>query len=165
MNTKDPKIQELENTIYKYKRTVYGIALTMLDNKNEADDVFQEVFLLYFSKDLTFDIEEKKKAWLIRTAVNKCRQYNSTKWNTNIDKSSELDVTAVVDLETAEDKKIFAAIKELPPEHRENIYLHYFLGLSVNEMASIFGVKANTVSTRLSKAKKLLHDRLEEDYL
>ena len=165
MNAKDPKIQELEDTIYKYKRTVYGIAVTMLDNKNEADDVFQEVFLLYFSKDLTFDIEEKKKAQLIRTAVNKCRQYNSGKWNTNVDKSSALDVTAVVDLETAEDKKIFAAIKELPTEHRENIYLHYFLGLSVNEMASIFGVKANTVSTRLSKAKKLLHDRLEEDYL
>ena len=32
MNTKDPKIKELEETIYKYKRTVYGIALTMLDN-------------------------------------------------------------------------------------------------------------------------------------
>ena len=75
MHTNDPNIQELEQTIMKYKRTVYGIALTQLKNKHEADDVFQEVFLLYYLKNPILDDENAKRAWLIRTALNKSRQY------------------------------------------------------------------------------------------
>ena len=69
MHKDDPGVQDLEKTICEYKNTVYGIALTMLINKSDADDVFQEVFLLYYLKQLSFDNEAAKKAWLIRTTV------------------------------------------------------------------------------------------------
>lgn len=56
MRRNDPAIQDLEMTMSKYKRTVYGIAVTQLNNRHEADDVFQEVFLLYFSKRPVFQL-------------------------------------------------------------------------------------------------------------
>ncbi len=161
MHKDDPEKQDFEETMYEYKNTVYGIALTMLINKSDADDVFQEVFLLYYLKQLSFDNEAAKKAWLIRTTIYKCRQQNSSGWNQHVDKTDEIN--ADISLETQKDKEIYSAVTELPKKIREAVYLHYFIGLSVNETAEILGVRANTVSMRLAKAKKLLQKRLEGD--
>lgn len=161
MHNDDPKVQELEKTMREYKNTVYGIALTMLINKSDADDVFQEVFLLYFIKQLSFDNEAAKKAWLIRTTIYKCRQQNVSKWNQHIDKTEEFN--ADICLETQEDKDIYSDVMNLPQKLREAVYLHCFLGLSVNETAEMLGVRANTVSMRLKKARKHLKNRLEGD--
>jgi RNA polymerase sigma-70 factor (ECF subfamily) len=161
MHTDETAIKELEQTIMKYKRTVYGIALTQLKNKHEADDVFQEVFLLYYLKKPVFDDENAKRAWLIRTALNKCRQYNLGKWNSNTDKTFEPPEDRTADFESSYDSEIFEAVRELPEGLREPLYLHCFLGLSVNETASILGIKASTASMRLSKAKKILRSKTE----
>jgi RNA polymerase sigma-70 factor (ECF subfamily) len=161
MHTNDPNVQELEQTIMKYKRTVYGIALTQLKNKHEADDVFQEVFLLYFLKKPVFDNENAKRAWLIRTALNKCRQYNYGKWNSNTDKTFEPPDDRLADFESKYDSEIFDAVRGLPEGLREPLYLHCFLGLSVNETASLLGIRANTASMRLSRAKKILQRKME----
>ncbi len=161
MHKDDPGVQDLEKTICEYKNTVYGIALTMLMNKSDTDDVFQEVFLLYYLKQLSFDNEAAKRAWLIRTTVFKCRQQNSSKWNQHIDKTDEFN--GDISLETQEDKEVYSAVMELPQKIREAVYLHCFVGLSVNETAKILGVRANTVSMRLNRAKKLLRKRLEGD--
>lgn len=161
MHTEKTAIQELEQTITKYKRTVYGIALTQLKNKHEADDVFQEVFLLYYLKKPVFDDEKARRAWLIRTALNKCRQYNLGKWNRNTDKNFEPPEDRLADFESKYDSEIFEAVRELPEGLREPLYLHCFLGLSVNETASLLGIRANTASMRLSRAKKILRSKTE----
>lgn len=161
MKKDDPKIKELDEVMRKYKRTVYGIALTQLNSREDADDVFQDVFLLYFCKELSFDSEVARRSWLIKTTVNKCRQYNLNKWSKNIDKSTtpeELD--AVADMPQRE-REIYAAVKSLPPKFREIIYLHGFLGLTVGEICDILKLKQSTVSMRLTKARKLLKQRLE----
>ena len=50
MHTDGSRTIDLKNAVEKYKRLVYGIALNELDSRADADDVFQEVFLLYFRK-------------------------------------------------------------------------------------------------------------------
>lgn len=112
MRRNDPAIQDLEMTMSKYKRTVYGIAVAQLNNRHEADDVFQEVFLLYFCKRPVFQTEEQKRAWLIRVTVNKCRQYNFGKWNLHVDRTAEPEISA--EFESQADKELYAAVKELP---------------------------------------------------
>ncbi len=161
MQNKDPKIIDLEQTIMKYKRTVYGIALTQLNNKHEADDVFQEVFLLYFVKELDFDNENAKRVWLIRTTLNKCRQYNNSKWNTHTDKTNEPDENKLVDFETEREAELYSAVKELPQKLREAVCLHCFLGLSLDECSELLGVGVSAVSMRLKKAERLLKERSE----
>ena len=161
MQNKDPNINDLEQTIMKYKRTVYGIALTQLNSKHEADDVFQEVFLLYFVKKPDFDSENAKRAWLIRTTLYKCRQYNNSKWNTHTDKTSEPDENRLVGFESESDAELYAAVKQLPQKLRETVYLHCFLGLSLNECAQLLGVGVSAVSMRLKKAERILKERSE----
>ena len=147
MQNKDPNINDLEQTIMKYKRTVYGIALTQLNSKHEADDVFQEVFLLYFVKKPDFDSENAKRAWLIRTTLYKCRQYNNSKWNTHTDKTNEPDENRLVDFESESDAELYAAVKQLPQK--------------LNECAQLLGVGVSAVSMRLKKAERILKERSE----
>lgn len=161
MHTSDAA--EFEKTVAKYKRTVYGIAVTRLNDRQDADDVFQEVFLLYFTKDLHFENEESKRAWLIRTTIFKCRQYNYS--DRNIDREKEIEQIAAFGLDPAEETAVYAAVKHLPPKYREAVYLHYFLGMPINEAAEILDIKPNTLSMRLSRAKKLLKKELEGDSL
>ena len=164
MHTEETAIQELGQTIMKYKRTVYGIALTQLKNRYEADDVFQDVFLLYFLKKPEFDNENAKKAWLIKTTVNKCRKYNYGKWNTHVDKSAELETIDKIGFSSEYDRDVYSAVTQLPPKLSEAVYLRFFLGLSVNETASMLGITGSAVSMRLKKAEKLLKVNLEDDF-
>ncbi len=78
MQTADSGIAELDisQIIQKYQNMVYGIAITQLKHRSEADDVFQDVFLTYHRKNPAFESEEHRKAWLIRTAVVICKRYN-----------------------------------------------------------------------------------------
>ena len=158
----DPNIRELERIINQYKKTVYGIAAAMLRNKSDADDVFQEVFLLYYKKNIAFETEAGRRAWLIRVTVNKCRQVNNSVWNTRVDKTDELEIVHEFAF-TNEESEVFTAVSELEQKYRIPVILYYFQGLSVNEIADILGERSNTVSVRLNRARKLLKQRLEED--
>jgi RNA polymerase sigma-70 factor (ECF subfamily) len=151
---------DLKTAVEKYKRTVYGIAVTQLDSKHEADDVFQEVFLTYHRKKPSFESEEKRKAWLITVTVNKCRQFNHSSYNYRVDKTSEPQIPVFADFDR-QDSDVFRAIRSLNPNYREVVYLHYCLGYSVTETAEILSLRPNTVSMRLNRAKKQLKKRLE----
>ena len=162
MRNNDPNIRELDRIIQKYKQTVYGIAAAMLRSKADADDVFQEVFLLYYKKDLSFESEGARRSWLIRTTVNKCRQVNNSVWNTRVDKTDEIDIVSEFAF-TNEESRVFTAVASLEEKYRLPVVLHYFQGLSVSEIAELFKERSNTVSVRLNRARKLLKERLEED--
>ena len=155
MHMNDPKINELRDTITKYKRLVYSIAVTQLDNKYEADDVFQEVFLLYYQKELSFADETARRTWLIRTALNITRQFNRAKWHRHTDKSADID-SLNISFASPQDKELMTAISELPHKIREAVCLHYLLGLSVRETGELLKVTPTAVSMRLIKARKLL---------
>lgn len=161
MQNKDHSIKELEKTIQKYKKTVYGIAFTHLKNKQEADDVFQEVFLLYFQKDISFENEECKRAWLIKTTINKCRQSNHNLWNTIVDKKEEVNIAQTVDIASKEESDVYNAVLQLDVKYRTPLYLHYFIGMPIEEIGKIMKIRSNTISVRLNRAKKILRKRLE----
>ena len=62
--------ESIETVIQRYKGTVYSVALSYTNNRADADDIFQEVFLIYFKVKPQFNDEEHRKAWLIRTTIN-----------------------------------------------------------------------------------------------
>ena len=62
--------KNLEFVMDRYGRTINGIISSMLCSPSERDDIFQEVFLLYYTKELYFEDEGARRSWLIRTAIN-----------------------------------------------------------------------------------------------
>lgn len=142
--------------IEKYGDLVYRIAFNQTKRKEEADDVFQEVFLRLIKNIHKLKDEEHVKAWLIRTTIN-CSK--DTFLNAFRRHTQELDMeVAWEDKQTSE---VYYAVLELPLKYRRVVHLFYYEGYSLNEISSILQMNENTVKTQLSRAREMLKKKLE----
>lgn len=150
--------------VEKYKNTVYGLAVSQLKLKNEADDVFQEVFLTYFRKAPQLDDEQALRAWLVRTTLNLCRRSNTSIWNTRVDKLENAGEDQGVQFSSKEENEVFAAVLALKEKYRVPVYLFYFEEMTAAQIAETLGINEGTVKMRLARARKMLRKRLEGEY-
>ncbi|SEK69658.1 RNA polymerase sigma factor [Ruminococcus albus] len=155
--------KDLEYVMDKYGRTVNGIICSMLRSHSERDDLFQEVFLLYYTKELHFEDEGARRSWLIRTALNLCRSANRSPWNL-LRSGEEFDPYSVVDTESlSEDTGLWQKVCGLKEKYRLPVYLHYFEGLSLAEVAEIMQTSEAAVKMRLKRAREKLKIELTKN--
>lgn len=157
--------KDLRQVVEKYKNTVYAVAYSRLMNKADVDDVFQETFLLYYQKTLSFENEPARKAWLIRTALNLCKKSNLSSWATKVDRlpEDEQELPAQ-DMFTDEENDVLQAVLSLKEALRMPVYLFYFTGLSISEISDCLGISSGAVQVRLVRARKALKKKLEGEY-
>lgn len=152
--------EEVEKIIEKYSSILYKIAYSYTGSKEDSEDVLQEVFIKY-ARQGTFQNEEHKKSWLIRVTIN-C--------SINVVKSSHRKKT--VALEGEENKlisknvetesEIKTIVMELPIKYRAAIYLYYYEGYKVEEIAAVLNKKPASIYTLLNRGRALLRKILEE---
>ena len=82
-------LSEMKEIIEKYSDMVYRIALTRTKSIENAEDIFQEVFMKLSEKNPEFEGEEHLKAWLIRVTINMSKNVNSSGWNRKVTPLSE----------------------------------------------------------------------------
>lgn len=138
---------------------VWRLALARTGNVQDAEDVFQEVFLRYFRHEDRMESDEHRKAWLIRCTVNRARSVARSPWRR---RTVPLETAAQVGVED-ECREVYAAVLALPAKYRAAIHLHYFEGLSVAEIAAALAVPQGTVKSQLSRGRALLREALKED--
>lgn len=142
--------------VEQFSPMIYRIAYQNLLNSADAEDVVQDVFVkLLRQRDRTFRDEEHIKAWLIRVAVNQCTDFRR--------KFRKIKVEPLNDYEfgvTDETDGVFDLISVLPEEDRSILYLYYYEGYTIREIAGILGKRQNTVNSRLTRARKKLRDIL-----
>ena len=157
--------QDLRQTVERYKNTVYAVAYSRLKSRAEADDVFQETFLLYYQKTLSFENELARKAWLIKTTLNICKKHNSASWATKVDRlpENEEDMPSQTML-TDEENDVLQAVLSLKDGLRKPVYMYYFTGLTVDEIARLLNISSTAVRVRLARARKKLKDKLKGEY-
>lgn len=153
--------EEILNLYDKYYDMVWRICLMQLGNMQDAYDGTQETFIRLMNCSKVFQDEEHAKAWLIRTAANYCKDILKSSWRK---KQICADWTEVMEGALVPDayNEVFEAMMELPKKYRIIIYLHYYEGYSLKEVADIIKVNASTVRSRLAKAKSLMRGYLEE---
>lgn len=137
--------------IHKFHGTVYRLAYSYLKNPDDAEDVVQETFLRLYLSNTEFETDENIKAWLIRVAINLSKDMLKSSWfrgRTELDK----DIPAK---EKNEDT-ISEIIEKLKPEYRAVIFLFYYEGYSVKEIAEMNEISVSAATTRLSRARKKL---------
>lgn len=152
-----------------HKDRVYSIALHYFHgNPAAAADVTQQVFLKVMKDIGKYRRDASFSTWLYRIVVNTCidgtRRSRSA---SQVDDGSTID--SVVDPAASHEdlfarremaQSIQAAIAELPPKLRLAILLRYFDDLAYTDMASALNCSVGTVSSRLSRAHRLLAERL-----
>lgn len=138
---------------------VWRLALARTAQVQDAEDVFQEVFLRYFRHEDEFTGDEHRKAWLIRCTVNRAKSLFAAPWRRH---TAPLETAAQVGVED-EYQEVYAAVLSLPAKYRAAIHLYYYEGLSVREIAESLGAAEGTVKSQLSRGRALLRDMLKED--
>lgn len=150
----------VENFVKKYADLVYRVAFTMLKNKENTEDVFQDVFMKLCTGNISFLNEEHEKAWIIKVTKNQCLDF--LKRSSNKPKE-ELDENIVGETQN-DNSYILDEIMKLPEKFRIVIYLFYFEGYKINEISSILDENESTLKSRLVKARELLKERLKEEF-
>ncbi len=144
--------------IERYKDTVFKIAYTYCKNRNDTEDVFQEVFLRYFKKQPVFDSLEYEKAWFIRVTINCCKKLLLSSWF-----KKTLPLEDNLTFQTPEESDLFYAVMELPLKYRIVVHLFYYEDYKIRDIAGITSQKETTVATQLQRARQLLKNKLLED--
>lgn len=153
---------DAEYVVKLYSDMIYGIALSHLCKKEDAEDIMQEVFLTYFQKNKVFNDENHRKAWLIRVTLICCKRMHAINKKHQYVLIDDVDVT--VQFEYEEDKYVYQAVPSLPDNLKSVIYLYYFEELSAKEIGNILKIRESAVFMRLSRGRALLKERLGSDY-
>ena len=147
-----------ETIIKKYSKTVYKIAYSIVQNRSDADDVFQNVFLKYIRKHPSFNDETHEKAWFIRVTVNAAKSYVTQAWYKKAEAFDEQLAYA-----QTEKPDLDFALKQLNPRERAIICLFYYEGYKTDEIARLMGMTSPAVRTALSRSRNKLKKILEKE--
>ena len=135
-----------------YGNTLYRICLVSLGNSADAEDAVQDTFLKYIQKAPSFESGEHEKAWLIRVAVNTCKDIIKCR-------RPQVDIDTVQhSVQEQGDSEVMAALMSLPEKFRTVLVLHCVEGYSVNETAKMIGKTPSAVKMRLQKARRLFEE-------
>lgn len=153
MQNRNELIKEM---LDKYSDMVYRIALTRCKNKESAEDVYQTVFLKYSEKMPKFESEEHSKAWFIKVTINLSKNENTSAWNNKV-----VALDESIQFESKKDSDIFIDICKLPQNYKSVIYLMYYEGYKVKEIADILEASEGTIKTWLYRAREILKESIE----
>lgn len=162
---KAPMDERLFEALYeKYASDVLRVSYFYLGDRQQAEDVTQDVFvrLLTHSPDL---IPGREKAWLLKVALNRCRDLWRAAWVKRVVLGSPaMELTPAPDNldERLEREELLSAVRRLPADFRDIILLHYYQGYGIAEISAMLGVPEGTISSRLSRGRKKLEDILKE---
>ena len=149
----------MEEVIQREKDLVYRLAFSQCHQKDQADDIFQNVMYRYLKGKPTFESLEHEKAWFIRVTLNCSKTSLKSFWNNKVE---EIDEQAYI----FEKKEIDLTpyLNKLPKKYNAVLYLFYYEGYSTNEIASILKENHNTIKSQLIRGRKLLKKKLGDDF-
>ena len=137
----------IQNSVEKYSDMVLRIAYQNLKIQADSEDVVQNVFIKLI-KEPKFKDESHMKAWLIRVTINQCKDFNKIAWYRRTESlSDELMIPF-----TKEEQGVLEEVFKLSKNYRNVIYLYY----------NILNKSENTISSQLSRARKVLKNILLE---
>ena len=153
----------LDQMVRQYEKELLRICCVYLRDRAAAEDAVQETFLKAFRSMDSFRGESSEKTWLIRIAVNCCRDYRRRAWYRYVDPRVSIDQLPVLSSAPPSEEHIAltVAIMKLKPKYMEAVLLYFYEGFSIREIAKMLDLTEAAVSARLRKAKQKLKDELE----
>ena len=155
----------------RYKDLVFSLALKMVKNREEAEEVAQDTFIKVFKSLSKFKGDSKFSTWIYKVTYNTCldrlkkqkreqQVVSIDEFNTNQIKSID---NALDKMENEErEKAIQDCIQLLPADDAFLLTLFYFEEQSLEEIAKVIGLTANNVKVKLFRSRKKLTSILKE---
>lgn len=161
-----------------YKNLVFSLAMKMLNNREEAEEVSQDTFIKVFKSLEKFKGDSKFSTWIYKVAYNTCldrlKKNKHEQKIVPIDEFTEFEVKTIDNaLYTLEKKErsqtIQNCIQSLPSEDAFLLTLFYFEEQSLEEISKVMAITPNNVKVKLFRVRKkltsILKERLETEIL
>jgi len=149
----------------RYKDLVFTLALRMLKNREEAEEVAQDTFIKTYKSLDRFKGNSKFSTWIYRVAYNSCLdRIKKNKKHLNDVEINEFTAHQVIVIDNTLDKLEIVEQKEaiqrcinfLPSEESFLLTLYYFDDLSLDEISKIVGMTSNAIKVKLFRSRKKL---------
>ena len=161
MGTKQwTSITEFREFYDRQVKRVYRLAMVMMGNISDAEDVTQTVFLKAWEKKPDFRDADHEIAWILTTTRNQCKDIHKSFYRrkrADLENAPEPQVT----LETQMDSEIWEALQSLAEKYRMVLYQYYYEGYSVRELSVILRRRESTLQTQLATGRKQMKSLLE----
>lgn len=155
----------------RYQAKVYSIIYGILRNRNDAEDIAQQVFAKIYFSIKNFDFRSSLLTWIYKITVNECYDYlrkkrvrklvyesDFTAEDSLLMENSEpsMDLKAPVDVQLAQRDLITKLLSKISDEDRSLILLKEVEGHSVEELSQMTGMNENTIKVKLFRARQKL---------
>ena len=148
-----------EDLITKYSATVFRCAYSYVNNRSDAEDIMQEVFLKYLVKKPIFNNETHEEAWFLCVTINMCKSYLKSSW---LKKRDIMTDNMENDICIERDPDLWELVRQLPEKYRVVVVLHFVEGYTIKEISRILKKNQSTIGTWLERGKKKLRKAMEE---
>ena len=154
--------EAIEGLMTQYGTAVLRMCYTYLKDISLAEDAMQDTFIKAYKSYGRFRSEHdnSEKAWLMRIAINTCKDYLRTSWFRHVDRSTTPD-DMVGFGEDFKDRTLVLTIMALPNKYKDVIVLHYYQGMTIQEIGDALNMSKSAVHHRLKEAQKQLKEELE----
>jgi len=159
----------------QYKNMVFNLCLNYVQNREDAEEITQDVFITVYDKLTEFRAEAKVSTWLYRIAVNRCIDFDRTRkrkkrfafLSSIFGSKNELQIDVpdfnhpgVIMEQREEMKQLFDALNSLPERQKTVIILLKIEEKSQAETAAIMGIGIKAVESLFQRAKNNLSKNL-----
>lgn len=163
--------------VARYQKKLLAYLYRLVGNREEAEDILQNVFVKVYKNISRFDTKRKFSSWIYRIAHNEAVNF--------LKRRGKRRLVSLEDIETTKDKLYTAsldkspidawiskelkkemrqALDKLPAKYKEVLTLRYFLDKSYEEIGEILEKPVNTVGTLINRAKKKLLEIIKEEW-
>lgn len=143
--------------VERYGDLLVRLGYTWLGDLDDAQDVCQTVLLKLLEDQRTFPDQGQERAWVIRLGINVCKDWRKSAWYR---RRAPLEVAETVAAPAAEESPLLEQVLRLPQPYRQVIFLRYYEGYPVKEIAALLGKSPALVSTHLKRAREKLKTML-----
>jgi RNA polymerase sigma-70 factor (ECF subfamily) len=153
-----------DGLVDRYHKPLFNVALRMLNNVQDAEDVTQAVFLNAYLRLRTYNPKYRFFSWIYRMTVNESlNTLKRRRWTEPLEQAHDVRAPEAAPDSSAEAQvRVEKALMCLRPDDRAVVVLKHFVSFSYQEIAEVLEIPVRTVKSRLFTARERLRDALRE---
>ena len=140
----------VEEAVMEYGDMLFRISMVLLGHEQDAQDVVQDTFCRYMEHRQALYDKDHEKAWLIRVAVNRCKDVHRGRRRHPLVCLEEVEQYC----EFQEQSEVLTALMNLPDQMKTVLYLHYIEGYKSAEIARMLGITTSAVKKRMQRGRE-----------
>ena len=139
----------------------YRLAFGMLHDREAAEDAVQEATFRAWMRLENVRLGWSMRPWFLAIVANQCRSVRRTRWWSVIKLAAPWRVVASPEDEIVRGADVRRALRRLPRDRLEVVVLHYYMDLSLEEVAAVVGAPIGTVKSRMHRALEQLRPQVD----